>query len=398
MPHYPPARRSDVVDTLHGIAVPDPYRWLEDPDSAETRAWVDAQNALTRSALDGPVRDRLVEQLATLYDYPRTSSVQRRGGRYFVTHNPGRLDQPRLCSLDSAGGDLRVLIDPNALSTDGTTALTACEPSPDGRLLAYAISEHGSDRQMLAVLGRDDRLQWVKFASIAWTRDGSGFYYLRFPAPGTVAPGDEQYYGRIYFHRLGDPQARDALTFEHAGDKSIVPLVQVAHGGRWVVITAQRGASDDSEIHLIDRAAGVRPRALFTGFDAAHAFVGEVAGPPRVPDDARRAERPRHLDRSRSARGSAAGSRPRIGRPPLGRGPRSDTRQPATADGSPASTCTTPATAFDCSPPTARPRARSRCPASARSRRSTPSPTTRRSGSSSRRSRSRRRRMSGRAT
>src|SRR4029079_11400456 len=129
-----------------------------------------------------------------------------RGGRYFFTHNPGLLDQPILYVQEGLGGEPRVLIDPNTLRADGTTALTAYEVSPDGTRVAFALSQHGSDRQEIgvrAVLGVqgvqqviDDRLQFVKFASIAWTRDGSGFYYLRFPEPGTVSPEDEQYYGR----------------------------------------------------------------------------------------------------------------------------------------------------------------------------------------------------------
>jgi prolyl oligopeptidase len=281
-PRYPHARVDPLVETLHGVPVPDPYRWLEDAASPETQAWVEAQNALTRSVLDGPARDALVRELTRLFDYPRTAAPQRRGGRYFFTHNPGLLNQPLLYVKDAAGP--RVLLDPNLLSADGTTALTATSVSPDGALIAYALSDHGSDRQEIRVrsvpLANDlpDRLHWVKFASLAWTRDASGFYYLRFPAPGSVPPEDEQYYGRIYFHRLGDPQQSDALVFERPEEKEVVPLVHVTAGGRYVVITAQRGACDDSEVYLVDRAAGGTPRPLFTGFDAAYDFIEEAGG------------------------------------------------------------------------------------------------------------------------
>jgi prolyl oligopeptidase len=271
---YPPARRSQLIETMHGVEVPDPYRWLETAGSGETTAWVEAQNTLTRSHLDGPGRDGLVRRLRELYDYPRTLTFIARGGRVFFTHNPGLLDQPILYIQDDVDAEPRVLLDPNALGADGTTALTAYEVSPDGTRVAYALSEHGSDRQVIRVLDTSDRLEFVKFASIAWTRDSTGFYYLRFPAPGSVPPEDEQYYGRIHFHRLGDPQSEDVMVFAHA-EREVVPMVHVASSGRWAVITAQRGASDDSEVYVVEDG---KMRALCTGFDAAYEFIEEAAG------------------------------------------------------------------------------------------------------------------------
>jgi prolyl oligopeptidase len=290
---YPKAKRLDLVETLHGVEVADPYRWLEDPESADTRQWVDAENALTRSVLDGtPSRSALAKRLTACYDYPRTTSFARRGGRAFFTFNPGLLNQPILYVRAEARtpqavltpqAEPRVLIDPNTLTPDGTTALTAYVPSPDGALVAYALSAHGSDRQELRVRDvdtlqdRPDRLAWVKFASVAWTRDASGFFYLRFPEPGTVPPDDEQYFGRIYFHRLGTPQEADPLVFDTPAQKDVVPLVDVSHSGRWVVVTAQRGASDDAEVYVA--ADGGRSwRPLFTGFRAAYHFVEEADG------------------------------------------------------------------------------------------------------------------------
>jgi prolyl oligopeptidase len=283
---YPLSRRDSLVEVLHGTPVADPYRWLEEANAPETRTWVDAQNAFTRSFLDGPGRDALVAELTSCFNYPRTVSAFRRGGRYFYSHNPGLLDQPILFVQDGAG-DSRVLLDPNQLSADGTTALTAVEPSPDGGLIAYALSEHGSDRQILRVRRADDgvdlpdRLAWVKFASIGWRKDGSGFFYLRFPEAGTVPPEDEQYFGRIYYHHLGDPQSADVLVFETPEAKEVVPLVHVTSDDRFAVITAQRGASDDAEVYLVAR-KGVRPGSdpflLFAGFDAAYEFVGDRDG------------------------------------------------------------------------------------------------------------------------
>jgi prolyl oligopeptidase len=307
---YPKARRLDLIDTLHDARVPDPFRWLEDDAGADTRAWVDAENALTRSVLDGAPRDALLRRLAGAYDHPRTTSFAARSGREFFTRNPGLINQPilyvrdarRTADAPAQSAEERVLLDPNTLTTDGTTALTAYFPSDDGRLMAYALSVHGSDRQEIRVRDvetgedRDDRLAWVKFASVAWTNDGAAFFYLRFPEPGSVPAADEQYFGRIYFHRLGDPQDADVLVFDRPHQKEVVPLVDVSHSGRWIVITAQRGASDDSEVYVAE-VGGWRPeaegpqlaagswqleaptwRALFTGFDAAYHFIGEAAG------------------------------------------------------------------------------------------------------------------------
>ncbi len=284
-PPYPAAPLADVVDDYHGVAVADPYRSLEDPDDPRTRAWVDAQNALTRAELDGVPRTRLVERLTRLYDYPRTGVPFRRGRRYFFTHNAGLQDQPVLYVQDGPLGLPRVLIDPNGLGVDGPVALTAVAPDEEGTRLAYALSGSGSDRQTLFVrdvdTGQDlgDRLEWVKFVSVAWVRSGEGFFYTRFPAPGTVAPGDEHYFNRVYFHRLGDPQREDRLVFERPAERETVFGVEVSDDDRWVVLTAYRGSSDRSEVYVIDRrAADPAPVALFTGYGAAYSFVESAGG------------------------------------------------------------------------------------------------------------------------
>ncbi|MEN3337863.1 MAG: prolyl oligopeptidase [Acidobacteriota bacterium] len=274
---------SDVVDTHHGVPVPDPYRWLENAESTETRAWVAAQNVLTRSFLDGPVRDELVARLTTLYDYPRTGVPFKRGGRYFFTHNTGLQDQPILYVQDGVDAAPRVLIDPNVIEAAGPVALTAMAPDESGALLAYARSESGSDRQDLFVRsvqdGRDlpDHLRWVKFVSIAWVGSGDGFFYTRFPAPGTVAPGDENYFNRVYYHRLGDDQDQDPLIFDKPAEREAVFGVEVSDDDRWVVITAYQGSSDKSEVYLVDRLGDSRPIPLFTGYSAAYSFIESAA-------------------------------------------------------------------------------------------------------------------------
>jgi prolyl oligopeptidase len=283
---YPPARRDDVVEDYHGTSVADPYRWLEDPDAPDTTAWVEAQNALTRQVVSTPARADIVRRLTVLYDYPRTTAPVKRGGRCFFTLNDGLQNQPVLYvegaapdAPAAAGAGRRILLDPNTLSPDGTVALTAFAPSDDGTLLAYALSRGGSDRQELYVrdvaTGQDrgDRVLWAKFTSVAWAPDGSGFYYTRFPQPGAVPPGDEHYFATVHFHRLGEAQASDRLIFERPDDREVVASAEVSTCGRWVVITAFRGSSEDSEALVIDGRAPGPPRPLFQGFDAAYAFA-----------------------------------------------------------------------------------------------------------------------------
>jgi prolyl oligopeptidase len=275
---YPPARLADVADVYHGTRVADPYRWLEDADSPETQAWVRAQNERFARAVAGPTRDALVARIGALIDYPRTGVPTRRGARHFFAHNTGRQNQPVQYWSDGPAGEWKVLIDPNALSADGTAALTGLYPSEDGARVAYAVSRSGSDLQEIQVRdvasGKDlpDRLQWAKFVSLAWLADGSGFYYTRFPEPGTVPAGEENYGQSIYFHRLGEPQARDAKVFAHPTDKGVVFSVDLTAGDRYLVIAAVRGASDKGELYLLDRrAAGAAPLPVFRGFD--HAWI-----------------------------------------------------------------------------------------------------------------------------
>jgi prolyl oligopeptidase len=272
-----------VVDDYHGTLVADPYRWLEDADRPETERWVAVENALVRAYLDGPARDAIRGRIAELYDYPRLSVPARHGGRSFYFRNTGLQDQSVLF-VRAAGGE-RVLLDPNTLSEDGTTALTLIAPTRDGRLLAYAISRSGSDRQEVLVrdvdTGRDlpDRVLWAKFTGISWTQGNEGFYYTRFPEPGTVPPGDENYFGKAYHHRLGRPQEEDVLVYERPEDKELFPAATVTRDGRWLVLSTAKGASGKAEIRVRDlEAPDAAEVPLFTGFEHDVSFVDEVDG------------------------------------------------------------------------------------------------------------------------
>jgi prolyl oligopeptidase len=272
-PAYPAARQVEVADDYHGVQVADPYRWLENAGDPSTIKWVGSQNALLRRMLDGPDREAIRARLAALVDYPRTGVPVRRGERYFFGHNTGLQNQPVQFWSEGRTGEWRTLIDPNMLSADGTVALTGLFVNEAGTLAAYAISRSGSDRQEILVrdvsTGKDlpDRLKWAKFASLAWLKDGSGFYYTRFPEPGSVPAGEENYGCKVYFHKLGDTQDKDALVFAHP-DPEVVFGLDLALEGRVLVIAAVKGASDKGEVHLLDRRVpDAEPVPLFRGFD-----------------------------------------------------------------------------------------------------------------------------------
>jgi prolyl oligopeptidase len=277
---YPPAAKGPVVDDYHGTKVPDPYRWLEDADAPETVKWVEEQNALTRSFIDGPEREALEKRLTALYNYPRTGIPTKRGDRYFFTHNTGLQNQAVLYVQEGLKGERRVLLDPNTLTADGTAALTALAVNDAGTLMAYAISKSGSDRQEIFVrdvataADRPDQIKWAKFTSISWLKDSSGFYYTRFPEPGTVPAGDENYFGKVYFHKLGDDQSKDRLVYERPDDREIVMATNITDDGGTLVITVFKGSSDKSEVYWMDATQPAsKPAPIFTGFKASYQFA-----------------------------------------------------------------------------------------------------------------------------
>jgi prolyl oligopeptidase len=187
---YPTTRKGDQVDTYHAVKVADPYRWLEDDNSAETAAWVEAQNKVTMPYLERiPYRPQLAARVKQLSNYERYSSPSHKGPYYFFSKNNGLQNQSVLYVAESADADGRVLLDPNTLSEDGTVALSGSSLSEDGTLLAYGLSSSGSDwmewrvRDIATGIDRADHLKWIKFSGAAWIHDGSGFYYSRYNEP-----------------------------------------------------------------------------------------------------------------------------------------------------------------------------------------------------------------------
>ena len=238
---------------LHGVPVADPYRWLEDSDSPEVRAWDEAQTAETRALLDAlPVlpalRARAKELLSVGYvGAPVSRAIAAGGRRYFHTRREGAQEQAVLCVRDGVGGADRVLIDPAPMAADGTTTIDWWAVSRDGALVAWGLSEAGSEDSTLRVrdvaTGQDlpDRIPHTRHASVAWLPDGKTFFYTRYPAPGDVPPGDEQYFCRVFRHTLGDDPAKDPLVFGEGYGKLDVPSVVAAPGGRWLVVRVHMG-------------------------------------------------------------------------------------------------------------------------------------------------------------
>jgi prolyl oligopeptidase len=280
MPSYPPTPTSDATEVLHGESIPDPYRWLEDGESGATRAWTAAQNALTRSYLDAaPARARIRARLEELLAIGAISVPAPVRGRYFYQRRDGRQNQPVLYLREGVGGEDRPVVDPNALDARGTTALDWYYPSEDGRLLAYGLSENGSEQSVLRVLDVDsgadlpDRIPHTRAADLAWLPDGSGFYYTRYPAPGEAPAGEEHYHRAIRFHRLGADPADDPLIFQPA-EKEHWPSVGISPDGRWLVIGVAR-TFDQTDLYLQDLSSEAPPVPVAKDLPAS--FEGEVA-------------------------------------------------------------------------------------------------------------------------
>ncbi|MFN8012712.1 MAG: prolyl oligopeptidase family serine peptidase [Holophagaceae bacterium] len=279
----PPTRKADVVDDYFGTKVPDPYRWLEDDNAGETKAWVQAQNKVTFTFLDSiPGRDAIRRRIRALFDFERFDAPSRHGGRYFYSHNTGLQNQSVLFVTESLKEKGRVLLDPNTLSQDGTVALAGAAVSEDGKRLAYAISAAGSDWQTWKVrdvdTGQDlpDEVRWSKASGASWRKDGTGFYYSRFPEPkaGDALKGLNQGH-QVFFHRLGTPQAQDLLVFERPDQPEWYLGTAVSEDGRWLALYAGKGTDPKTRIFLQDLSKpGSKVEPFLDAMDASYSIVG----------------------------------------------------------------------------------------------------------------------------
>ncbi|TME37182.1 MAG: S9 family peptidase [Chloroflexi bacterium] len=256
----PGTRTDDLVEVLHGVSVADPYRWLEDGDAPETRAWVEAQNQFTRAVLDRRAqRTAISARLDRLLTAGAVSTPVVRGQRLFYQRRSGLQDQPVLVLREAPCADERTIVDPNALSAAGTVALDWWFPSRTGRLLAYGTSEGGTELSTLHVLDveggvdlGDEPIQYTRAASVAWLPDDSGFYYTRYPTPGSVPPGDEMYHRHVFFHALGQDWRDDAEILGAGRAREDWPHVDLSLSGRWLVVEVEQGWVR-SDVYVLDR-------------------------------------------------------------------------------------------------------------------------------------------------
>jgi len=278
---YPQVRRVDQVDDYHGTKVADPYRWLEDTDSADTHAWVEAENKLTFSYLDKiPYRQPIHERLTKLWNYERYTAPRQEGGRYFYDHNNGLQNQNVLLVAESLSAEPRLLLDPNLLSADGTIAVSDTAISDNGKLMAYGIATSGSDWNEWHVrdvdTGKDlpDDIKWVKFSGASWTKDNKGFYYSRYDEPKGASMRDTNYFQKLYYHRLGTAQAEDKLIYERPDNKEMGFAGSVTDDGHYLIISVWQGTSPKNRLYYKDLTQNDSPVVkLLDDFDAQYQFI-----------------------------------------------------------------------------------------------------------------------------
>jgi prolyl oligopeptidase len=281
---YPDARRGDDIDVYHGVTIADPYRWLEDMESTETRAWIGAQNQITASHLSQiAARPWLLGRLEEVWNYERWGVPSREGELLVVSRNDGLQNQSPIYALDREGRE-RLLIDPNGLSSDGTVALAGTTFSHDGAKLAYGVSASGSDWQTWRVqdvatgAATTHELSWIKFTPPTWAHDGKGLYYARYDAPkaGQGLSG-ENYDQKLFYHRLGTPQSADTLVYARSDQPKWGFEPEVSEDGRWLVITVKIGTDPKTNILVQDLRRPPKARRvvpLREGFAARWRFVG----------------------------------------------------------------------------------------------------------------------------
>ena len=268
MPSYPPSRKGDVVDVYGATHVADPYRWMEDLESPEVAAWVAAQNAVTRAYLDRlPHRTPLVRRLTELWNYSRTSVPVTENGSLFYSQNTGLQRQAPVYMRRGMSGTATLVVDPNALSPDGSISLAHYTPSPDATLVAYACAKGGADwetirvRDLVTGADRADEVNWVRFSDLSWTRDSRGFFYSRYPEPPAHKVLEAALSGQaIYYHRLGTPQQDDQLIYQRLDQPAWIVNGTVTENGRYLLIRTYRGADNHNQLHYL--ALGDDTRAI----------------------------------------------------------------------------------------------------------------------------------------
>ncbi|GAB1538130.1 prolyl oligopeptidase family serine peptidase [Scytonema sp. NUACC21] len=279
---YPISPKSNWVDDYHGTLVPDPYRWLENPDSEETKAWVEAQNQVTFSYLrEISAREKIQLRLTKLWDYEKYSVPFKEGDRYFYFKNDGLQNQSVLYTLKTLDSEPQVLLDPNTLSKDGTVALVGIAISENGQFLAYGLSSSGSDwlewkvRNIETGEDLEDHLKWIKFSGASWTHDSKGFFYSRYDEPNEKTQfEDVNYYQKLFYHQLGTPQSQDILIYERPDKKEWGFNGSVTEDGRYLIILVWEGANPQNLVFYRDLTnSNAEVVELIKEFEASFGFI-----------------------------------------------------------------------------------------------------------------------------
>ena len=284
---YPKTKTISQSDTYHDKTIDDPFRWLEDVNSVDTKDWVARQNAVTFEYLkSADKRNAIKARLTDLWNYERFGFPCKHGDRYLVTHNNGLQNQSILYVADSLEAERRVLLDPNKLVADGTVALTGHVPSDDGKLLAYALASAGSDwntwrvRDIATGNDLDDKIEWVKFSSVSWTGDNAGFFYSRYDKPNSDGEfTGVNYFQKLYYHRIGTPQESDSLIYQRPEEKEWGFGGAVTEDNQYLIITVWRGTEKRNQVFyskLSDKSSqgATKVTQLLSGFDSDYQFIG----------------------------------------------------------------------------------------------------------------------------
>ena len=281
---YPATRKVDTVDIYHGTSVADPYRWLEDDNSDETKAWVKAQNTVTQGYLSQiPYRDKVRKRLQELWNYTRYSAPFKRGQYWYFTKNDGLQNQSVWYRQKELNGKAEVFLDPNKLSEDGTVSLGSSAFSKDGKLFVYAVQKAGSDWLEAHVMNAvtkekfTDSLQWLKFTGFSW-KGNEGFFYSRYPEPKAADKlKGKNLYHSLYYHKLGTPQSEDVLVYEDREHPQRLTLAGLTEDERFLVVYSQEGSSSGREIRIKDLTKEQKDFTLLVkGFSAQASVVDNV--------------------------------------------------------------------------------------------------------------------------
>ena len=281
---YPETNKNQDIDNYFGTAVADPYRWLEDDNSAETAAWVKEQNKLTFGYLEQiPFRDKIKSRLEQIWNYPKYTSFFKVAGRYYFYKNNGLQNQYVLYTQKHLNDEPEILLDPNTLSEDGTIALKGAYFSNDGKYMGYSLSDGGSDWQKFYIMdlytreNLADRLKWIKFSGIHWA--GDGFYYNRFPKPqegAELSSSNEN--SKVYYHKLGTPQSADIIIFEDPANPKISNYVDVTEDERFVLVYRTKGTHGQAVKVMDLHSPSPEFIDIITDYDDEHTCIGNIGG------------------------------------------------------------------------------------------------------------------------